>query len=101
MRQQQSGNHLDDSEELSVLDDEQVVLADLAGPLVHWPVARIHTDNRGQGLNECDRLEEEERNLANALTAQGHRIVDDGELELYLHENRRAVEHLDQVLLAL
>ena len=88
MRQEQGRDHLNDSEELRVLNDEQVVLADLAGPLVDRSVARIHADNRGQGLNECYRLEEEERNLANTLAAQRHWIIDDGELELYLHENR-------------
>ena len=61
--QQQGGNHLYNTKQLCVLNDEQIVLAEFRISFVTRSEPRIDANNVSQGFNERQTLEKKEWNL--------------------------------------
>lgn len=102
MCQQQSGEHLDDAEQLSVLYHKEVVLTKLCVSLVRWSVTSVIRNYLSESFNETNALEQEHRDLPIHLAhVQSHGIVDHGKLVFDLLHDRRADQNLNQEFLAL
>jgi len=55
-REEDRRDHVDDAEELGVLDHEEDVLRDLVGLVVDGAVDGVHRDEGGQGFEEVRRF---------------------------------------------